>query len=80
VEARRAAIAEYEKLAMEEARIAREAFTKEINTTTEELERRAKQFVEAEKILKESSEAKKYLRDVLKDDEEKLSKLPKWLS
>ena len=80
VEARRAAIAEYEKLAMEEARIAREAFTKEINATTEELERRAKQFVEAEKILKESSEAKKYLRDVLKDDEEKLSKLPKWLS
>ena len=80
VEARRAAIAEYEKLAMEEARIAREAFTKEINATTEELERRAKQFIEAEKILKESSEAKKYLRDVLKDDEEKLSKLPKWLS
>ena len=79
VEARRAAIAEYEKLAMEEARIAREAFTKEINATTEELERRAKQFVEAEKILKESSEAKKYLRDVLKEDEEKLSKLPKWL-
>jgi hypothetical protein len=80
VEARRAAIAEYEKLAMEEARIAREAFTKEINATTGELERRAKQFVEAEKILKESNEAKKYLRDVLKDDEEKLSKLPKWLS
>jgi hypothetical protein len=77
VEARRAAIAEYEKLAMEEARIAREAFTNEINATTAELERRAKQFVEAEKILKESSEAKKYLSEVLKDEQK--SKLPKWL-
>ena len=77
VEARRAAIEEYEKLAIEEARIARAAFTNEINVTTAELERRSKQFIEAEKILKESSEAKKYLNEVLKDEEK--SKLPKWL-
>lgn len=77
VEARRAAIEEYEKLAIEEARVARAAFTNEINATTAELERRSKQFIEAEKILKESSEAKKYLNEVLKDEEK--SKLPKWL-
>ena len=63
VEARRAAIEEYEKLAIEEARVARAAFTNEINATTAELERRSKQFIEAEKILKESSEAKKYLNE-----------------
>ena len=77
VEARRAAIEEYEKLAIEEARVARAAFTNEINATSAELERRSKQFIEAEKILKESSEAKKYLNEVLKDEEK--SKLPKWL-
>ena len=77
VEARRAAIEEYEKLAIEEARTARAAFTNEINATTAELVRRSKQFIEAEKILKESSEAKKYLNEVLKDEEK--SKLPKWL-
>ncbi len=64
-------------MAIEEARIARAAFTNEINFTTAELERRSKQFIEAEKILKESSEAKKYLNEVLKDEEK--SKLPKWL-
>ena len=64
-------------MAIEEARVARAAFTNEINATTAELERRSKQFIEAEKILKESSEAKKYLNEVLKDEEK--SKLPKWL-
>ena len=52
VEARRAAIEEYEKLAIEEARIARAAFTNEINATTAELERRRDSLSKPRKILK----------------------------
>ena len=46
-------VIEAQKAAKKEAEIARVAFQIEIDATTEELERRARQFIEAEKILKE---------------------------